>query len=199
MGAASLEEALEKSRPLLEEWETYFDADAAPMHKDDSPYWALKEKELAVLRLKALWMSDPEVAKELGLPVSTVSGRRVHALAKLKVGNWQEGVTKALDLGLIGPDEPSMRLLWRICDQTASGKLKAPVIGGRVVKPSRKQIEALKEVSKVPTLMEAARRMGCTDTNVRLVLQRVYRLFGAEDLRGALKRVTELGLTPQAA
>jgi LuxR family maltose regulon positive regulatory protein len=61
----------------------------------------LTERELEVLRLIVAGLSNPEIAEELVIAVSTVKSHVNHIYGKLGVGNRVEAVTRARDLGLL--------------------------------------------------------------------------------------------------
>jgi LuxR family maltose regulon positive regulatory protein len=61
----------------------------------------LTERELEVLRLIVAGLSNPEIAEELFVAVSTVKSHVNHIYGKLGVGNRVEAVTRAQALDLL--------------------------------------------------------------------------------------------------
>jgi len=61
----------------------------------------LTDRELQVLRLMVAGLSNPEIAEELFIAVSTVKSHVNHIYGKLGVSNRVEAVTMAQDLDLL--------------------------------------------------------------------------------------------------
>jgi LuxR family maltose regulon positive regulatory protein len=61
----------------------------------------LTERELEVLRLIVAGLSNPEIAEELFIAVSTVKSHVNHIYGKLDVKNRTQAVVKTQELGLL--------------------------------------------------------------------------------------------------
>ncbi|MBI2708104.1 MAG: response regulator transcription factor [Actinobacteria bacterium] len=79
----------------------------APGPRPAGPGGELSGRELEVLRLIALGLTNPEIAKDLYVSVRTVETHRAHIQQKLDVRNRAELVRLARDWGLL--DEPPGR------------------------------------------------------------------------------------------
>jgi LuxR family maltose regulon positive regulatory protein len=61
----------------------------------------LSQRELEVLRLFKTELSGPEIARELGIALSTIRTHTDSIYSKLKVNNRRAAVKRAAELGLI--------------------------------------------------------------------------------------------------
>ncbi len=68
------------------------------------PGGELSEREIEVLRLVALGLTNPEIAERLYVSVRTVETHRAHISQKLDVHNRAELVRRARDAGLLDED-----------------------------------------------------------------------------------------------
>jgi DNA-binding NarL/FixJ family response regulator len=70
---------------------------------EDERLRTLTERELEVLRAVATGMTNPEIARELGLSESTVKTHVGRAFAKIGARDRVQAVIIAYDVGLVGP------------------------------------------------------------------------------------------------
>jgi LuxR family maltose regulon positive regulatory protein len=78
------------------------EAEMKPSYPDDQPLLEpLSQRELEVLRLLATGMSNPEIATNLVVAVSTVRSHCKNIYGKLNVHSRWDAVQRAQELGLI--------------------------------------------------------------------------------------------------
>ncbi len=79
--------------------------DASPARLG-GPGGELSDRELEVLRMMALGLTNAEIAKQLYVSVRTVETHRSHIHQKLNVRNRAELVRRAKEAGLLDGDDP---------------------------------------------------------------------------------------------
>lgn len=192
-GAATLEEAIDKVKPHLPGWRHCLPLDGR-CGKPKPETSILKPDEILVLKAMAAGRTDPEIAEELGVPLSTVSGRRARIREKLGVHCSEAAIAKATALGLLTPDDPSPSTLLRAYKIIASPvhSLRLKAVG--LAPPTDRQMECLQALVDGLDGDEAARRMGIGVQAVVYLRMRIWRVVGGNSLRTALERVRELGI-----
>ena len=78
----------------------------APPARLGGPGGELSDRELEVLRMMALGLTNTEISERLYVSVRTVETHRSHIHQKLNVRNRAELVRRAKDAGLLDVDEP---------------------------------------------------------------------------------------------
>ncbi len=78
----------------------------APPARLGGPGGELSDRELEVLRMMALGLTNAEIAQQLYVSVRTVETHRSHIHQKLNVRNRAELVRRAKEAGLLGGDDP---------------------------------------------------------------------------------------------
>lgn len=196
MSAETVEEAIEKARPMLAEWKQYLRSSGRYGASPDGPCVPRKltASELELLRLMAAGWYERDIADHLKQPMTTVAGTRARIRDKMLSTSSEEAIARAVKAGIIGPDEPSPALLLRVYRDIADGKLERLVRRGVVKAPSQLQLAVLQDYAEGVQLQETAKRRGISNTAVTLARKRMWAAVGAVDLRSALAKVHELGM-----
>jgi len=195
VGAATLEEAIAKVKPDLPGWAHCLPIDGR-CGKPKQESSILKPHEALVLKAMAAGKTDPEIADQLGVPESTVSGRRAQIREKLGVRCKEAVVAKATSLGLLRPDDPSPLILLRAYERMASPRHSGTLSALGLTPPTDRQMECLQALVDGLNAEETAKRMGIGVQAVVYLRMRLWRVVGGDSLRTALERVRELGLVP---
>ncbi len=193
MGVATVDEAIAKLGTALDEWRHMLPLEGRhgrPKASQD----LLNHDEMTVLRLTAMGMDCPEIAADLGVPVTTVAGRLSRARTKLDVRCKEAAVAKASQLGLLAPSERSPSLLLRAYERLSDPAFRLRVKEQRLRQPTAKQLECLGYLVEGLSAGETARRMGVCEQAIVFLRMRTWGVVGATSLSGALDRVEKLGV-----
>ncbi len=193
LGVTSLEEAIEKIKPYLSDWAHCLPLDGR-WGKPKEDACALKSQEMLVLKAMAAGKTDPEIAEELCVPESTVSGRRARIRVKLGAHCSEAAIAKAASLGLLAPDDPSPLMLLKACQHLASPNYSHRATALGLTPPTKRQMECLQLLVDGYGGEETAKLMGIGVQAVVYMRMRIWRIVGGDSLRTALERVRELGI-----
>lgn len=193
MGAASLEEAVAKVHPFLKEWRPFLPLDGR-YQKTKAASNDMTPEELAVLRSMAAGKDEPTIARELRVPATTIQGRRGRICSKLGVHCKEAAVAKAVELGIIGPNEPSSALLLRAYKRLASPEYADLVAQHRLKAPTPRQMQCLQTLADGLTAEQTGAKMGVGFQAVVFMRQRLWIIVRADSLRTALEQVQQLGI-----
>lgn len=197
---STIEEAIEKGQPLLDEWGEYARSSgrygAAPGASSSKP---LTGVETQVIKLIAAGYDDKDVTEATGFPASTVGGIRARIREKLKAKSGNESVARAVKVGIIGPNEPSPVLLLKIYQEIVDGKHATLMKRGLVKMPSSLQIAMLNDIAGGVEAYKTAECRKISLTAVGTAKKRMWGVVGGADLKSALKRVSELGMLSKSS
>ena len=189
LGAQKEREAAVLAASLIAQWRDLLPLEGR-CQKSTRPPRVLERSLLATLKAAAGY-SAREEALVLGCPQSTIEGRRRWVLKKLESTSIEQAITKALDLGVISPEEPSVELALCACKQLAEGDL-AKQLG--VGKPTKLQLQCLELLRQGLSQPEIAKRRKVSQVAVNSALHRLWKALGADSFKTALERVQEIGL-----
>ena len=193
MRASTVEEAIAKLGPALAEWKPLLPLDGRHGKPKHDPS-VLTQNEMELMRFVASGMGSPEIAAELGLPVTTICGRLNQIRRKLGVNCREAAVAKALSLSLLGPSDRSPALLLRAYERLVDPRFRLRVNEHRLRPPTPKQIECLRCLVEGLSAGETARRMGVGEQAIVFLRMRVWKVVGGTSLSSALEKSEQLGI-----
>ncbi len=193
LGIRDRAEAARLAAPQLEEWRELLPLEGR-CQKSTRPPRVLTGSLLATLKAAAAGCTAREEALELGCPRSTIEGRRSWVLKKLESASMEQAISKALDLGVIRPEEPSVELLICACKQLVGEAGRALREHHGLGEPTPLQLSYLELLRQGLSGPRIAKRYKVSDVAVNATLRRLWKTLGADNLKTALERIQQLGL-----
>jgi DNA-binding NarL/FixJ family response regulator len=193
LGTRDMTEAARLAAPQLEEWRELLPLEGR-CQKATRPPRVLAGSLLATLKAVAAGYSAREEALALGCPKSTIEGRRSWVLKKLEATSMEQAISKALDLGVIRPEEPSVELVLHACKQLVgeAGRALRELHG--LGEPTPLQLSYLELMRQGLSGPKIAKRYKVSDVAVNATLRRLWKTLGADNFKTALERIQQLDL-----
>jgi len=198
---SDVHEAFERFRKDISEWKHLLPLDGrcVNVRLDQS---LLSRGEIPVLKGMTAGKTDKEIASDMGVPESTVAGRRNRIREKLRARHTLQAVANAVSMGLLAPSDPSPAMLLNAYQRLASPDFRDYVRKLRLKAPTKRQIECVRALADGLCVRETAERTGIGRSALIQLRQRTWRVVGASSFQEALERVVKLGIlrwTPKHA